>query len=129
MAIKLQKRDGGGVLEVTITGTIVAEDYLAFVPVVDGLVKQHGSIRMLVVMRDFHGWTPGAIWQDTKFAAHHYRAIKRLAVVGEKLWQPGSLISANLLPPPRSATSIAPMKARPTPGSGRPPAKKTVLSP
>ena len=87
MAIKLQERHGGNELEVTLTGTIIAEDYLKFVPAVDGLVKKHGSVRMLVIMRDFHGWTPGAMWEDAKFAAHHYRAIKRLAVVGEKLWQ------------------------------------------
>jgi hypothetical protein len=83
MPIQLQDRKGG-VLEVTLSGTIVAEDYLTFVPIVDELVKQHDGIRMLVIMRNFHGWTPSATWEDTKFAIHHYRAIRRLAVVAER---------------------------------------------
>jgi len=40
-------------------------------------------------MRDFHGWTAGALWEDTKFAFHHFRSIERLAIIGEKKWQKG----------------------------------------
>jgi hypothetical protein len=44
---------------------------------------------MLVTMQDFHGWTPGAAWEDTKFALHHFSDIERLAIVGETKWQHG----------------------------------------
>jgi hypothetical protein len=89
MGIKLEEKDGGKLLEVSLTGKLVKEDYETFVPVVERLVKQHGRIRMLVVMHDFHGWTAGALWEDTKFAAHHFNDIERLGVVGEKQWQHG----------------------------------------
>lgn len=89
MAIKLEEKSGGKMLEVSLTGKLVKEDYETFVPAVERLVKQHGKIRMLMAMHDFHGWTAGALWEDTKFAAHHFRDIERLAVVGETKWQHG----------------------------------------
>ena len=89
MAIKLEEKDSGKVLEIALSGKLVKEDYEAFVPVVEQLVKDHGQIRMLVAMHDFHGWTAGALWEDTKFAAHHFSDIEKLAVVGETKWQHG----------------------------------------
>jgi len=89
MAIKLEEKDGGKMLEVHLTGKLVKEDYEKLAPVADRLVKEHPKIRMLVEMHDFHGWTAGALWEDTKFAAHHYRDIERLALVGETRWQHG----------------------------------------
>jgi len=92
MAIKLEEIDGGKALEVQLSGKLVKEDYESFVPVVERLAKTHGTIRMLVAMHDFHGWTAGALWEDTKFALHHFHAIERLAVVGETRWQHGMAV-------------------------------------
>ena len=89
MAISLEESNGGKNLEVFLTGKLVKEDYDIFVPAVERLVRQHGKIRMLMVMHDFHGWTGGALWEDTKFAAHHFNDLERLAVVGETRWQQG----------------------------------------
>jgi hypothetical protein len=55
--------------------------------VVERLVKEHGKIRLLVQMHDFHGWTAGALWEDIKFDAKHFKDAERLALVGEKKWQ------------------------------------------
>ena len=38
---------------------------------------------MLLVMHDFHGWQPGALWEDLRFDARHFADIERVAVVGE----------------------------------------------
>lgn len=92
MAIRLEETGGGKTLEVELTGKLAKQDYEACVPVVERLVKQHGKICMLVVMHDFHGWTAGALWEDTKFAAHHFSDIERLAVVGETKWQQGMAV-------------------------------------
>jgi len=92
MAINLEEKDGGKILKVRLSGKLVTEDYEKFVPAVDRLVKQHGKIRMLVEMHDFHGWTAGALWEDTKFAVHHFGEIERLAVVGENQWQHGMAV-------------------------------------
>lgn len=87
MAVALKELADDELLEVHLTGKLVKEDYETFVPAVERLVKQYGKIRMLVEMHDFHGWTAGALWEDTKFGVHHFSDIERLAVVGEKKWQ------------------------------------------
>jgi SpoIIAA-like len=88
-AVTLSETNGGKVLEVQLTGKLAKEDYAQFVPVVERLVKQHGRIRMLVEMHDFHGWTAGALWQDIKYDAKHFKDIERIAIVGETKWQHG----------------------------------------
>jgi hypothetical protein len=92
MAIELKESDGGRILEVFLTGKVVKEDYATFVPAVDRAIAAHRKIRMLVVMRDFHGWTVSAAWEDTKFGARHFRDIDRLAMIGETKWQHGMAI-------------------------------------
>lgn len=89
MSVELKEIENGKLLEIHLTGKLVKEDYESFVPVVERLVTQHGKIRMLVEMHDFHGWTAGALWEDTKFGLHHFHDIDRLAVVGETKWQQG----------------------------------------
>ncbi len=43
------------------------QDYAKFVPDAERLIKQFGKIRVLMVMRDFHGWDTGALWEDIKW--------------------------------------------------------------
>jgi len=87
--ISLNETNDGRVLEVHIRGKITAADYEHFGPTVERLVKQHGKIRMLIEMHDFHGWTAGALCQDIKFDARHFNDIERIAMVGETKWQHG----------------------------------------
>ncbi|HTR35771.1 MAG TPA: STAS/SEC14 domain-containing protein [Bryobacteraceae bacterium] len=89
MAIEMKETHGGKVLELQLTGKLAREDYEKFVPEVERLVERHGKIRMLVEMHDFHGWSAGAMWEDTKFAVQYFSDIERLAVVGETKWQEG----------------------------------------
>jgi hypothetical protein len=51
------------------------------------MIKQHGKIRILVEMQDFHGWDAGALWEDMKWNASHFRDIERLALVGNSKWR------------------------------------------
>jgi hypothetical protein len=92
MAIKLEEQGKSNLLEVTLTGKLLKEEYETFVPSVERLVNEHGKIRLLVAMHDFHGWTAGAVWEDTKFAARHFSDIERLAMVGETKWQHGMAV-------------------------------------
>jgi len=89
MAIELHEEAGGKILVVNLTGKITTPDYEHFVPVVEKLIEQHGKIRVLVQMHDFHGWTAGALWQDIKFDWKHFGDIECLALVGETRWQAG----------------------------------------
>jgi hypothetical protein len=91
-AVTLKETNGGKVLEVQLTGKLAREDYAQFVPVMERLVKTQGKVRLLVEMHDFHGWTAGALWQDIKFDAKHFRDIERIAMVGETKWQHGMAV-------------------------------------
>jgi len=92
MPVELKELDNGRLLEIQLTGKLVKKDYETFLPAVERLVKQHGKLRMLVEMHDFHGWTAGALWEDIKFDAKHFNDIERLAIVGETKWEKGMTI-------------------------------------
>jgi hypothetical protein len=89
MPIQLHEKNEGKTLAVHVSGKLIKDDYDHFVPEFDRLVALHGKLRVLFDMSEFHGWTVGAMWEDTKFAMHHFSKIERLAIVGEKKWQEG----------------------------------------
>lgn len=89
MPIQLHEKNEGKTLEVYVSGKLIKDDYDHFVPEFDRLVALHGKLRVLFEMTGFHGWTVGAMWEDTKFAMHHFSRIERLAIVGEKKWHEG----------------------------------------
>jgi hypothetical protein len=91
--VTVKETSGGKVLEIELTGRLQKQDYEHFLPTVERLVKEHGKIRMLVEMHDFHGWSAGALWEDIKFDLKHFRDIERLAIVGEKAWERGMAAS------------------------------------
>ena len=76
-------------LEVRVSGKLTKEAYEKLVPVVDQQIKEFGKLRILFIMDNFHGWTLGAMWEDTKFDLKHWRDIERLAIVGESKWEEG----------------------------------------
>jgi hypothetical protein len=88
-SLQLTERQDGKVLEVQVQGKLTKDDYEAFVPEIERLIRQHGKMRVLFYMHDFEGWSAGALWEDTKFDARHFRDIERLALVGETKWQEG----------------------------------------
>ena len=73
----------GKMLEVRVSGKLTKEAYEKLVPVVDQQIKEFGKLRILFIMEDFHGWTLGAMWEDTKFDLKHWKDIEKLAIVGE----------------------------------------------
>jgi hypothetical protein len=89
MPILLEEENDGKIVVAQISRKLVAADYEHFVPEFDRLVLKHGKLRLLFDMADFHGWTAGALWEDTKFALHHFADIERLAMVGDEKWQHG----------------------------------------
>lgn len=92
MTIQLSEENGGKTLTVHVSGKLVEADYAQFVPEFERLVRQHGKMRVLFDMTDFHGWEASAMWEDTKFAIHHFNDIEKIAMVGEKKWQHGMAV-------------------------------------
>jgi hypothetical protein len=83
------EENGGRIVTLTFMGKVDAADYELFVPQLEGLLKQEKPVRILVELREFQGWTAGALWEDTKFGARHFNDIDRLAVVGDRRWEQG----------------------------------------
>lgn len=89
MSVNFQEEAGGKCLLIQLSGKLTKEDYQHFVPAVEMLIKQQGKIRVLVQMREFHGWTLPALWEDIKFDLKHFGDIERLAFVGDRKWEAG----------------------------------------
>ena len=89
MSFTLTEKMDGKVIEVAVSGTLSKEAYQQFVPVTEAAIKRHGKVRVLFIMRDFHGWDAGALWEDMKFDIKHFSEIERLAIVGESKWEQG----------------------------------------
>lgn len=92
MANELEFSSIGKLLHVKVTGKLTKDAYEAFVPAVDQQIQQHGKLRILFEMHDFHGWTAGALWEDMKFDLKHWKDIERLAIVGESKWEQGMAV-------------------------------------
>jgi hypothetical protein len=88
MPIELEE-SGGKILVIRVSGTLIKAEYKHFVAEFERLLGQHGKLRVLFDMSGFHGWEPGAAWEDIKFDIRHFADIERLAMVGEKKWQRG----------------------------------------
>ena len=59
--IQIEQQNDGKLLVLHATGKLTRQDYERFVPEFDQLVEQHGKVRVLFEMHDFHGWQPGAL--------------------------------------------------------------------
>jgi hypothetical protein len=90
--IRLNHSEESSTLFLEISEKLRKEDYEEFVQVVESMLQKHGKIRMLVEMRDFHGWVAGALWEDIKFDVRHFNDIERLALIGDKQWQKGMAV-------------------------------------
>ncbi len=77
----------GNILEIEVSGKFVASDFQGLESTFQRLMNQHGKIRILFKMRDFHGWEPVAFWDEVKFDLKHFGDIERLAMVGDKRWE------------------------------------------
>lgn len=91
-ALEVEEKRQGRIIEVQVTGKLEKKDYEEFVPEVERRIKEHGKLRILFHMRDFHGWTAGALWEDLKFDVKHFNDIERVAFVGERKWEQGMAI-------------------------------------
>ncbi len=89
MTLHINEENDGNVLTVNISGKLTKSDYEKFVSEFERLVGEFGKLSVLFEMTDFHGWDAGGLWEDTKFAIHHFDDIERIAMIGEKRWQQG----------------------------------------
>lgn len=87
--IQVEETSVGKIVTLKFKKSLDKEDYDEFVPQIESQIKDGASIRLVVELHDFEGWTAGALWEDTKFAVNHFNDIERLAVVGDPQWETG----------------------------------------
>jgi hypothetical protein len=87
--IKLEEETAGKIVTLTFLEKLEREDCERFLPQLEGLMKPGGKIRLVVELKDFRGWTAGALWEEAKFAFRHFNNIERLAIIGDRKWEKG----------------------------------------
>ena len=87
MALEVHAEDGSNLITVDVSGKLVKEDYARFVPQVETVIQRVGKVRILLVMKDFHGWDAGAVWEDIKFDVKHFAHIAKVAMIGDARWE------------------------------------------
>jgi hypothetical protein len=90
--IQVDKIPVGTIVTLKFREKLDKADYDMFVPMLEAQIQKSSPIRLLAELHDFKGWTAGALWEDTKFAAKHFNDIDRLAIVGESQWQKGTTV-------------------------------------
>ncbi len=82
------KSSEGNLIEVTISGPLKAEDFKDFAAKADALIKEHGSVRLLIDASDFEGWEDvAAAEQHFSFVKGHHNNVEKLAFVVGHMWQ------------------------------------------
>jgi len=69
-------------------GKVTSEDYEAtLIPAVQNILRTHSKVRLLYQLaEDCTGFTPGAMWEDTKLGLGHLSAFEAVAVVTDHAW-------------------------------------------
>jgi len=75
------------VIRAAVTGQLQESDYRLLTPRINELLERHSSVRMVVQLSDFEGWSAGGVWEDVKLGVHAFASIERLAIIGDKRWE------------------------------------------
>jgi hypothetical protein len=81
--LKLMDGLPANVIAIEASGKVEADDYRKVLdPAAAAAIKDHGKVRLLYLLGDaFTGYTPAAMWEDTKLGFHDMSAWERIAVV------------------------------------------------
>ena len=61
MALHVRNDGTNNLVEIEVSGKLEKRDYERFVPQLETLIQEHGKLRILFDMNDFHGWTLSAL--------------------------------------------------------------------
>ena len=87
MALNLVQKNDGRTILMRPDSKLTEEDYDILGPRLDAAVRTHGSVDLLVDMRNFSGISPGGLWKDLELDVKHFDDVDRLAVIGAATWQ------------------------------------------
>jgi hypothetical protein len=95
-----------GTVGVAATGKVTEDDYREVLePALRQAQEQHRELRLLYVLGDeFDGYSPGAMWQDTRLWAKHLKGWERVAIVSDKDWLENAIDAFGWLMPGKVRT-------------------------
>lgn len=82
--INVMEKSSGKVIGLQVDGKLAHADYQKFVPMLERIIQEHGSVRCCMELTNFHGITPHALWDEMKFDIKHCKDVDRCAIVGDK---------------------------------------------
>lgn len=76
------------VVKVSVPETLKADDFRQFAPQADELIRQHGTLKLLLDASKFNGWeNVAAFEQHMGFVKSHHQKIERAALIAGHNWQ------------------------------------------
>jgi len=76
-----------GVAAFKAVGKLTHDDYQKFLPTLEEIIREEGSISLLLELENFHGWELEAAKDDYEFARSHLECFRRIAIVGDRRWE------------------------------------------
>jgi hypothetical protein len=77
----------GDFVAIKVIDKLTELDFEIIAPLLVAEIEEYHKIALFVEMEDFHGWTAGALWADTKFDLKHHKDFSRIAIVGDQKWE------------------------------------------
>lgn len=75
-------------LQATATGKIDAGDFSSIISRIDNIIKENGSIRLLLDGSDFDGWeSTDAMKEHLSFVKDHQSKVEKIALLAGHEWQ------------------------------------------
>jgi len=74
----------GRYIVVQASGKLDGDDFPEFEAKIEELASKHHTVRMLLALRDFEGWSISGLGAEIRFGWKHRSQFEKVAVVGEK---------------------------------------------
>jgi hypothetical protein len=86
--IEVREQPGTNIVEMTVSGSITAQEFDDALAVFKGAIERHGRIRVLENVGELETppvpWTK--LWEDVKFSVKHLSDVTHVAVVADQGW-------------------------------------------
>lgn len=84
MAVEFTESVERRILEVHASNHFTEEDYEHLDEATDRLLSRVPSIRVLLILQDFHGWETESLWERRKLTRKHGARLEKMATVGDE---------------------------------------------
>jgi len=84
--LNYRARTGTNLVEITVEGHVSKEEFDRVAAALEEAIDEHGSVRVLNVIKSFEGMDVAAFWEDIRFGFRHLNDISCVAVVTDTAW-------------------------------------------